>query len=92
MSKVNRMLARLFRPNDSLPIVPCMHPYNFLLQLQPVLQHGRRAGGDSDPHVITEVSLVSYLMGMGFDYKTARAIVDSWESDESLLSDGVLED
>lgn len=31
-----------------------------------------------------------YLMGMGFDYRTAKAIVESWETDDSLLAQGLL--
>lgn len=92
MSKIDRLLARLFRPAEPPPVMPRMHPYNFLLQLQPLLLHGRRTVADEPPgHALTEVALTAYLMGMGFDYKTARAIVDTWESDESMMNDGILE-
>lgn len=92
MSKMNRLLAKLFRPSDSLPVMPRMHPYNFLLQLQPVVQQGRRTVDQTGPrHAITELALVSYLMGMGFDHKTAQAIVAAWETDEAMKEDGILE-
>lgn len=93
MSKINRLIAKVFRPVDSLPVMPRMHPYNFLLQLQPAVQQAKRSIDEaSERHALTEVALTSYLMGMGFDYKTARAIVESWESDDSMLVDGVLEE
>ena len=92
MIRMERLLARLFRPAESMPVMPRMHPYNFLLQLQPLLQHGRRAlAAEPAGHALTEVTLTAYLMGMGFDHRTARAIVESWESDESMVNDGVLE-
>ncbi|HMM22183.1 MAG TPA: hypothetical protein PKA10_15800 [Selenomonadales bacterium] len=92
MSKFNRMLARMLRPSDSLPVVPSLHPYNFLLQLQPLLQQGRHALDDNPSrHVLTEVALTAYLMGMGFDYRPAKAIVDTWETDDALLNEGLLE-
>lgn len=91
MSKVNRLLTRLFRPSDSLPVMPRMHPYNFLLQLQPAVRHSQRAVRTHPRHALTELALVAYLMGMGFDHKAARAIVESWETDEALKDDGVLE-
>lgn len=93
MSKINRVLARLFRPSDGMPVIPRMHPYNFLLQVQPVVQHGlRELDRSGTRHSLTETALISYLLGMGFDYRTARAIVESWETDEALLVDGILEE
>ncbi|WP_188399388.1 hypothetical protein [Sporomusa sp. GT1] len=41
-------------------------------------------------HAMTELALMCYLMGMGFDYRTAKAIVESWETDDSLLAQGLL--
>ncbi len=66
--------------------------YYFLLQISPAVNHGlREFGGEGDQrHVLIEVALISYLIGMGFDYRTARTVVDSWESDETLLNEGVL--
>lgn len=93
MSKFNRMLARMLRPSDSLPVTPAMHPYNFLLQLQPLLLQGRNALEDGHSrHAITEVALIAYLMGMGFDYRPAKAIVDTWEADDAMLNEGILEE
>lgn len=63
----------------------------FLLQVQPAVRHGlKELTADNSRHVLIEVALVSYLMGMGFDYRTAQAIVESWESDEDLLTNGIL--
>ncbi len=91
MSNMNRLLTKLFQPSDS-PVMPRMHPFNFLLHLQPVVQPGRctvdRTGPLSEP---TEQALVSYLMGMGFDRETAQAIVGTWKTDEAMKEDGILE-
>lgn len=63
----------------------------FLLQVQPAVRHGLQELNDRNArHTLIEVALISYLMGMGFEYRTAIAIVESWESDETLLSDGIL--
>lgn len=65
--------------------------YYFLLQIRPAVNHGIRELEDRDiQHVIIEVGLICYLMGMGFDYRTARAAVESWETDENLVEDGIL--
>lgn len=63
----------------------------FVLQVEPAVRHGLEELDTANPrHAITAVALVSYFMGMGFDYRTARAIVESWETDEGLLRQGVL--
>lgn len=77
-----------------ISVMPGMHALNacaFLLQVQPVVRHGLNELDTANPrHAIIEVALMSYLMGMGFDFRTARAIVESWESDERLLAEGIL--
>jgi hypothetical protein len=35
-------------------------------------------------HSMYEVSAISYLMGRGYDFSTARRIVESWEVHESF--------
>lgn len=63
----------------------------FLLQLEPAIRHGLKELADTNPrHAMTELALMSYLMGMGFDYRTARVIVESWETDDCLLAQGLL--
>ena len=65
----------------------------FFCQVQPAIAHGLdEITATNTRHVIIETALISYLLGMGFDYKTALAIVESWESDNSLLAEGLLEE
>ena len=92
MSKMNRLLAQLLQPSDSLPAMPRMHPFNFLLQLQPVVPQVRRTADRIGPlGEATEQALVAYLMGMGFDNKTAQAIVAAREKGEAPKEDGMQE-
>lgn len=66
---------------------PCpgaiMGPEYYLRQVCPLVRYGlfeaRRTGVR---HAMTEVALVSYLMGMGYDCQTAYRMVESWEVDE----------
>ncbi|VBB07021.1 Hypothetical protein LUCI_2265 [Lucifera butyrica] len=65
--------------------------YSVLLQVLPAIRHGLKEINATDPqHALTEVALMSYLIGLGFDYRTAKVIVESWESDEQLVCDGIL--
>lgn len=91
MSKMNRLLAQLFQPSDS-PVMPRMHPFNLLLHLQPVVQLGHRVADRTGPlGEPTKQALVSYLMGMGFDNKTAQAVVEAWEKGAAPKEDGIPE-
>jgi hypothetical protein len=63
----------------------------FLLQVEPAIRHGIAELVESNPrHTLTELALIAYLMGMGFDYPTAKVIVESWEKDDCLLAQGIL--
>lgn len=63
----------------------------FLIQVEPAIRHGLNELTNSNArHAMTELALMCYLMGMGFDYRTAKAIVESWETDDSLLAQGLL--
>ncbi|WP_094603967.1 hypothetical protein SPSIL_043920 [Sporomusa silvacetica DSM 10669] len=63
----------------------------FLLQVEPAIRHGIAELLESNPrHALTELALVAYLMGMGFDYPTAQVIVEAWEKDDILLAQGIL--
>lgn len=35
-------------------------------------------------HAMFEISAITYLMGMGYDFHTARCIVEGWEVHESF--------
>ncbi|WP_176714154.1 hypothetical protein [Orenia metallireducens] len=58
-------------------------PYDIVRDLNPLvdyaIEEGRTVGLR---HAIMEVMLISYLMGMGFDYNTAYMTVESWEVNE----------
>jgi hypothetical protein len=63
----------------------------FLLQVEPAIRNAITELADSNPrHALTELALITYLMGMGFDYITAKSIVECWEKDDMLLAQGIL--
>lgn len=67
-------------------------PYFFLLQVSPAVNCGLRKleKGEDPRRVLMEVALMSYFIGMGFDYRTAKCIVKGWREDDSLLNEGCL--
>lgn len=89
----NILSGRSSRQNPVFQLVPgqSLTPGYFLLQVEPAIRHGlKELEGTNPRHAMTELALMSYLMGMGFDYRTAKCIVESWETDDSLLLQGVL--
>lgn len=59
---------------------------NYVLgTVAPVVQYGlHEMTFTSVPHAMFEVAAISFLMGRGYDFHTARCIVESWEVDESF--------
>ncbi|MZP29278.1 hypothetical protein GTO91_06100 [Heliobacterium undosum] len=56
-----------------------------LSAIEPVVQYGlREAQVTSVPHAMREATAITLLMGRGYDSRTARQIVESWEIDERL--------
>ncbi|WP_274366102.1 hypothetical protein [Paenibacillus thermotolerans] len=56
-----------------------------LSAVQPVVQYGLyEMKYTSVAHSMFETSAVSFLMGRGYDFPTARRIVESWEKNESF--------
>ncbi len=54
-----------------------------LSQVQPWVQYGlKEAQKTSIPHAMMEIAAISYLMGKGYDPRTAHQIVESWEVGE----------
>ncbi len=94
MPSFQQMLAgRQARQAPVVQIVPgqSLTAGYFLLQVECAVRHGlKELEGTNPRHAMTEVALMSYLMGMGFDYRTAKVIVESWETDECLLAQGLL--
>ena len=81
-------------PDHKFAVQPMQYltPYYVLTQISPVVQYGvgELSLTNNPTHTITETALIAYLMGLGFDYNTALAIVESWESNQVLLRDGLL--
>ncbi len=94
MASFQQMLSgREKRQAPIIQFVPgqTLTPCYFLIQVEPAIRHGLKELEETSPrHAMTELALITYLMGMGFDYRTAKAIVESWESDESLATQGLL--
>lgn len=68
-----------------------LNPYSALSQVGPAIQHGlKELQQDGGRHALTEVALIAYLIGLGLNYRTARAVVESWETDQAMLGDGFL--
>lgn len=67
---------------------PMLNPYNYIMRVRPVVDRGiKESEKSSMKHAMTEVALISYLMGMGYDYSTAHRLVESWEINEMFLNE-----
>lgn len=70
-------------------MIPCtpymMDPRYLVHYVRPAVRHGLEEMPATGPrHAMTQVALIAYLMGMGYDYHTALIIVESWEVNERL--------
>lgn len=75
-----------------------MHPYyaqpyhptgalktETLTRIEPFVRCGlQEAKFTSHAHALREVAAISYLLGKGYDPRTAHRIVESWEVDEKF--------
>lgn len=89
----NPLSGRCSKPAPIFQLVPGqpLTAGYFLLQVEPAIRHALAELDESSPrHALTELALMTYLMGMGFDYSTAKTIVETWEKDDSLLAQGIL--
>ncbi|RAS75149.1 hypothetical protein [Priestia endophytica] len=56
-----------------------------LLKVNPWVQYGlNEAQKTSIPHAMMEIAAITYLMGKGYDPRTAHQIVESWEIHETF--------
>lgn len=56
-----------------------------LSTIEPIAQYGlKEAQYTSYIHALCEVAAITYLMGMGYDPRVARQIVESWEMNETF--------
>ncbi|TYR80504.1 hypothetical protein FZC66_09000 [Priestia megaterium] len=54
-----------------------------LSKVNPWVQYGlNEAQKTSIPHAMMEIAAITYLMGKGYDPRTAHQIVESWEVNE----------
>ena len=91
----------LYKSRHTAPVVPVtpvvtanslmqvINPVYMILQVRPLVDYGLREMSATNPrHAMTEVAIISYLMGMGFEFRTARAIAESWEENEAFFGEG----
>ena len=54
-----------------------------LYEIDPIVKYGlKEAQYTSNQHALREIAAISYLMGMGYESRVARQIVESWEINE----------
>jgi hypothetical protein len=57
--------------------------HHILSTVEPIVQYGlKEAQFTSNLHSMREVAAISYLIGKGYDLRTAHQIVESWEVNE----------
>jgi hypothetical protein len=66
-----------------------VNPYQLkqetLSKVNPWVQYGiNEAQHTSVSHAMLEIAAISYLMGKGYDPRTAHQIVESWEFNETF--------
>lgn len=62
-----------------------MNAHPFLMHLRPAIRHGlKEMPYTSAKHAMSQVALIAFLMGRGYDYPSALKIVESWEVGEML--------
>lgn len=76
-----------------MPHMPYQFPYphypgkfETLAVIDPLVHYGlAEARYTSYPHAMREVTAIAYLLGMGYDPRTAHHIVESWEENEYFV-------
>lgn len=69
------------------PQMQSLNPQFYLNRVRPLVRYGlREAQYTGIRHAVTEVALIAYLLGAGYDFNTAYRIVESWEVDETFPS------
>ena len=62
-----------------------INPRQLLMQVRPWVEYGlNEAKKTNIQHAMTEVALISYLMGMGYSPYAAHQMVESWEVHETF--------
>lgn len=67
------------------PVQSSVDPYHLLMRVRPWVEYGlREAQTTGYKHAMTQIALITYLMGMGYDQHTAHKLVETWEVDEKF--------
>ncbi|MFW6036014.1 MAG: hypothetical protein ACOCRZ_07150 [Halothermotrichaceae bacterium] len=75
-------------PGRNYPDGRGVSPQSIARCVYPVVEHGlKEAKATGSRHAMMEVALMSYLMGMGFNYNTAYNIVEYWEYENIITFD-----
>lgn len=70
---------------SSCLINPALREASLKKTVRPWVHYGlNEAQSQGYPHAMTEVALIVYLIGMGYDSDTAYKIVESWEVNEKF--------
>jgi len=83
-------------PQQMMPYPMTYHmpqhmPHHYMMQVRPLVQYGlAEAQITGVPHAMTEVALIAYLMGMGYPFPRARAIVEAWEAAGIFPGNGMI--
>lgn len=80
----SRMYQYPFMPQCHTPSqMPSINPEYLLRRVRPLVNYGlREAQVTGVRHAMTEVALIAYLMGMGYNYDVAYKLAESWEINE----------
>ncbi len=71
-------------PRDNYP-PRGVSPASISRCVYPAVEHGLREAEVTDiRHAMMEVAMITYLMGMGFNYNTSYSIVEYWEHENII--------
>lgn len=72
-------------PQQPVPGMQVGYADRYLAMVQPVVEYGLHEMRYTNArHAMTEIALVSYFMGQGYDFVSARRLVESWEINEQF--------
>ncbi|CCQ96085.1 hypothetical protein CULT_360022 [[Clostridium] ultunense Esp] len=65
----------------SYPVYPIVSPCDVMMVVRPAVKHGLQGMERSiNPRkTLNETAMIAYLLGAGFDYRSAEYLVESWE-------------
>ncbi|MBE3554128.1 MAG: hypothetical protein IMW85_03855 [Thermicanus sp.] len=65
----------------SYPVYPIVSPCDVMMVVRPAVKHGLQGLERSinPKKTLNETAMIAYLLGAGFDYRSAEYLVESWE-------------